>query len=151
MKEKNFQTDFGNWIKNHLDRFPDSCAFELKIWRCDKNKSFPIKEVKTHQVEGLVAASGDGLYHKISDSPIFKGMKSRFTAKKPFDCLLLKNAKSFVVIWPYFKGQTKRQRACYPISLNNWLKLVLECSKLGKKSFGIALLNKYCIPLNIWE
>lgn len=26
-----------------------------------------------------------GFWHKISDSPIFKGMKTRFTRKKPFD------------------------------------------------------------------
>ena len=150
MKESNFQTDFGNWLKTHLDYFPSSCAFELKIWKLDKSRSFPLNAVKPHQLEGLAAADGSGLYHKISDSPIFRGMRSRFTAKKPFDCMLLKDALSYIVIWPYLRGQRATDRRCYFVSLDKWLGLVNALTVEKKKSFRLDTLKDNGIELCVW-
>jgi len=155
MKESNFQTDFGNWIKAHKEAaisiFGNNCVFELKIWKADKSKSFPLDAVKVHQIEGLLAASGDGLFHKISDSPIFKGMKSRFTAKKPCDCLFLSGANAFIVIWYYVKGERAIFRRCYAVSIGSWLKLALRCGQEKKKSFKIDRLKEYGVEFNIWD
>jgi penicillin-binding protein-related factor A (putative recombinase) len=149
-KEKNFQSDFSAWVKSHLDTFSTSCAFELKIWKCDKSKAFPLNSVKPHQLEGLAAASGYGLYHKISDSPWGRNEFHRFTSKKPLDCFLIKNAKAFVVIYAYFKGQRKDDRRCYMIPLDGWLRMAVECARIKRKSITLDMLKSNSVPLNIW-
>lgn len=150
MKESNFQSDFSAWAKSNLQTLPGSCAYELKLWKLDKSKSFPIASVKAHQIEGLRAAEEEGLYHKISDSPIFKGMRSRFTAQKPFDCFVLKGAKAYIVIWPYVAGQRKEDRRCWFVGLSEWLQLVLAKTKEGKKSIKIDDLRTWGVSQNIW-
>ena len=68
----------------------------------------PFSSVKEHQEAALLAASGDkGLYHKISDSPIFAGMKTRFTAAKPFDCFFIRNTPAYVAICYYVPRKPK--------------------------------------------
>jgi len=115
MKEKNFQKMFGTWIKENEQA---TTAFELKI--C-KLKSLSFDSVKEHQVEALVEAKHGYLYHKISDSPIFPGHKTRFTKPKPFDCLVISESKAYVVIWYYHPRQPKEM---IWIDINDWLKEV---------------------------
>lgn len=119
MDEKIIQTSFGkkiddiitklNWTLDHLDDEPfcgnsyRNFVFELKI---EKGTSMSFDRVAEHQIINLKNAS-NGFYHKISDSPIFKGMKSRFTSQKPFDCLYINSAYGFVVICWYKKATLK--------------------------------------------
>ena len=51
------------------------------------NERIFLNEVK----ESVNALWPLAFYHKISDSPIFKGSKMRFTLPKPFDCFFLLN------------------------------------------------------------
>jgi len=88
MKEKDFQTEFSK--RNTLEG-----CFELKL--C-KGTSLPFDALKDHQKEALLAVSGKGLFHKITDQPIFKGSKVRFTKPKPFDCFYLKDVVGYVVV-----------------------------------------------------
>lgn len=111
MKESVFQSQFGKWVRSDLARarsmFGDCAAFELKV---ERGGTFNRKKIQAHQFEGLALAAGNGLFHKISDSPIFKGMKTRFTAPKCFDCLLMSNASVWIVIAFYKKGQSIKER-----------------------------------------
>jgi len=101
VKEAGFQTLWRNYCEKNNPA--DSEVYELKI--C-KTKKFAFNNVKLHQIEGLLKAQ-KGLFHKISDSPIFPGMKTRFTAKKPFDCLWMKG-EGFVVILFYIPRKPKQ-------------------------------------------
>ena len=65
MKEKDFQTEFGKRNRIHG-------VFELKF--C-KGKSLPFKNLAEHQEKALLDASEDGLYHKITDQPVYKDPK----------------------------------------------------------------------------
>ena len=103
MKEKDFQSKFGKWIKEHkeaLDIIP--AVYELKI---EKGVSFAFDKVKEHQIKALLEAKHIGLYHKIADQTIGKGGKFGMTLKKPFDCFYVKGIKSFVVIGFYTPRQ----------------------------------------------
>ena len=112
MKEKEMQSLFGKYLKvNPPDK---SEAYELKI--C-KNGSLPFDAVKEHQIVGLIDAT-NGLYHKISDSPIFAGSQTRFTKPKPFDCLYVIAEKSFVVIMFY---KPRKPKKTYLIEINSFL------------------------------
>ena len=102
MLEKDIQTSFTKHIIpirlklfDVLNEFY-SYAFELKI--CKDNR-FSFDRVAEHQIEALKAVELDGIYHKISDSPIFAGMKTRFTSQKPFDCFILKGVGLIVICW----------------------------------------------------
>lgn len=102
MLEKDIQSEFTKHIVpirlklfDVLNEFY-SYAFELKI--CKENR-FSFDKVAKHQIEALKAVELDGIYHKISDSPIYSGMKTRFTAKKPFDCFVLKGKGLIVICW----------------------------------------------------
>lgn len=87
-KEAKFQTLFNHWLRANIKTLKGSgFAFELKDTRGKQYLSWDA--VKSHQAAYLMAASGKGIIYKISD-------QSR--GYKPFDCFMLKNAKSFVVI-----------------------------------------------------
>lgn len=108
MKESNIQTIFGKKNKVHG-------VFELKI--C-KGKSQPFNSVKEHQVEALVKASGSGLYHKISDFPMFAGSKARFNRPKPFDCVFLRDTPAYVVlVW----WSPRKPKEVHYILIHDWL------------------------------
>jgi len=103
MKEKQLQVILTNYLK---DNPPNKTAvYELKI--C-KSNAMPFDQVKEHQVEALLQAKHGNLYHKISDSPIFAGHKTRFTKPKPFDCLNIYKAEAYVVIC-YYKLRQKKE------------------------------------------
>lgn len=89
-------------------------AYELKI--C-KGNSLSFNAVKEHQRQGLLDAK-KGLYHKISDSPIFAGNMTRFTNPKPFDCLYLKDAIGYVVILFY---KPRKPKVTYMINIYSFL------------------------------
>ena len=127
MNEKNMQTYFKKLVESDPDfkKYFNTTVFELKI--C-KKRSMPFDHVKPHQEEALYKAKHNDLYHKISDSPIFQGMKTRFTKKKPFDCILFTQCDSYVVIW-YYKPRQKKKFIF--IDIDEWL---IYKSKATKKS-----------------
>jgi len=109
MKEKNAQSLF---TKNILDIDSALCkamncvssfAFELKI---SKSNCLSFDSIKAHQVTALLQAKTIGVYHKISDI-MFKPKEGRFASPKPFDCFLLRDAISFVVIMWYVPRKRK--------------------------------------------
>ena len=115
MKEANFQTMFGKHLKITKPVF--SSVFELKIVKNDK--PFAFSAVKKQQIEGLKEAK-IGTYLKISDSPIFNGMKTRFTNPKKFDCLWIKSSESFVVVFFY---HPRKEKFFYTIEIDDFMKL----------------------------
>lgn len=96
------QTMFGKHIKNNPPL--ESEVYELKI---SKGNSLPFDSVQEHQIIALVNAENDGLYHKITDPPIFYGGKMRFNVPRPFDCMFLIKAKAFIILWFYHERQKK--------------------------------------------
>ena len=129
MKEANFQTEFSK--RNVLKG-----VFELKL--C-KGKSLPFSSVAEHQEEALLAVSGGiGLFHKISDSPIFRGSKTRFTKPKPFDCFLLRDYPAFVVIMWW---ASRKKKAVYYIPIKHWMALKEEA---GRKSITEEMALEEC-------
>jgi len=111
MKEKNFQTEFGK--RNRVEGL-----HELKL--C-KGTSIPFSALADHQEEALVEASiGEGLYHKITDQPIFEDAKTRFTKKKPFDCFYLKNQPCYVVVMFY---KPRKKKNVYYITIQDWINM----------------------------
>ena len=104
VKEKDIQSLFSkkiNDIRYELDTIfkseDYSYAFELKI--CKENR-FSFDRVEEHQELALWQVDDSrGVYHKISDSPIFGGMKTRFTSAKPFDCFYIRGIAFVVICW----------------------------------------------------
>lgn len=103
MKESNMQTLFGKYIKAVLPN--KSATFELKI--C-KGNALPFEAVKEHQREALLRCQNGGFYHKLIDPPVYAEMKTRFNAKRPFDCLYLIGVEAFVVVWFYRERKPKK-------------------------------------------
>ena len=101
MVEANIQTLFGKYLK---ENWVGSAVFELKL---EKGKSFSFAGLKQHQREALLTAEGQGIYHKIADSPIFAGQKTRFTQPKPFDCVFI-NSPAYVSICFYKPREYKK-------------------------------------------
>lgn len=126
MKEKDIQRLFGKVINVHG-------VFELKLV---KGNSMPFAAVKEHQEAALLAVSMNrGLYHKISDSPIFAGMKTRFTAQKPFDCFFLRNTPAYVGICFY---EPRKPKEVVLIEITKYLGL-----KLGSKRKSLTREEAY--------
>jgi hypothetical protein len=107
MKEKNFQTEFGKRNTVHG-------VFELKL--C-KQRSLPFNSVAKHQVRSLSNAENNGIYHKISDTPVSWQKNQRFTRSKPFDCFYLK-CDAYVVIMFY---EPRKKKNVYYIRIVDWI------------------------------
>ena len=127
MKEKDFQTEFGK--RNTVEG-----CFELKL--C-KGTSLPFDALKDHQVEALLAVSGEGLFHKITDQPVFKGNKTRFTRPKPFDCFFLKNVWGYVVVMFWVP---RKKKNVYYIEICSWQSMVVTA---GRKSLTEEMASQY--------
>ena len=104
MVEKNLQSIFTAWIKSNPDKILGTTVWELKM---EKGTTMSFSRVADHQIEALLQAKYEGLYHKISDTPVSWGGKMRFTSKKPCDCMLIKQAEAYVVVCFYRPRQKK--------------------------------------------
>jgi len=117
MREADFQRMWRDYITDSPPM--DSEVYELKIVKALKTKSFPFDAVKEHQIAGLLRAIS-GMFYKISDSPIFPGMKTRYTSAKPYDCHYLKASRGFIVVLVYFP---RRPKIVYKIPVQEFVSL----------------------------
>lgn len=110
MKETQMQTFF----KKHLLKHPPTVSevYELKI--C-KTTSLPFEAVKDHQIKALQEAS-TGLFHKITDPPIYYGGETRFNIPRPFDCFYIRDVLGYVVLW-FYKPREKKIFIKIPIGV----------------------------------
>lgn len=123
VKEANLQTLFGKYLTEHPPATTE--VYELKI--C-KGSSLSFDSVKEHQIKGLLEAQ-NGLYHKITDFPMFAGSKSRFNRQKPFDCICFNNVIGYVVTLFY---KPRKKKIIYKTAIQEFLKLKETSSR---KSF----------------
>ena len=128
MKEANMQTLLGKYLKENPSKKTE--VYELKI--C-KGTSLPFNAIKDHQIQGLLG-SATGLYHKITDFPIFAGSKARFNRPKPFDCICFNEVIGYVVVWFY---KPRQKKIFYKIPIKTFLRLK---KKSIRKSFTEAML-----------
>lgn len=117
------QTLFGRHLLENLPR--ETRVYELKF---TAGKSIRFDALSEHQREAMRQAEGVGLYHKITDQPIFHGKRTRFHPRKPFDCFFAK-CRAYVVVWFYKPRKPKR---FYAIRIRDFL--AMEASS-ERKSF----------------
>ncbi len=110
MKESNFQTQFGKRNSIHG-------VFELKF---TKGKSIAFNALAEHQEKALLAVSGNGLYHKISDFPVFANSGVRFNRPKPFDCFYLSQTMAYVVVMFWIP---RKKKNVYYIKIEDWIEM----------------------------
>ena len=138
MKEKDIQTIFGkhNKIKG---------VFELKL--C-KTKSIRFDAVKNHQIQALkdIGIGGKGLYHKINDIPIFRGCKTRFASKKPFDCFFLSDINSYIVICFY---TPRKPKLFYYITPDKWQDAEKNSNRKSIRKEYVVKISEHC--LEVWK
>lgn len=129
------------WTKHIKISPPEkSEVWELKY---TKGTSIPFDAVQEHQITALMAAKWSGLYHKLTDPPIFPGMKTRFNVKRPFDCMFIKMVEAYVVVWFYKPRQPK---VFIKIDVEDFIALK---HKAGRKSFTEEMALKVGIPVKI--
>lgn len=86
-REAKFGLLFRHWLKHNADRFPHSCAFELKQ---TTSNSISFSAVEEHQIDFLKASNSNaGMLYKAPDDS--RGIK-------PFDYFFMKYAAAFVVL-----------------------------------------------------
>lgn len=149
MKEKDFQTLFGRWVRfkrNYITKkYGNSIAFELKL---AKGKSIRFDALREHQERALIEVENDGHYHKINDMPFNSTLK--FTNKKPFDCFLMSNSQSFVVVFFYKKGESIRERELILLRISEFIRIRKIYSEINKKSVSekdlrkIGFIERFC-------
>lgn len=130
MKESDIQT----LIKNSAEAMSIKGVFELKFCNLSKSKSLAWDRVAQHQVESLIRAKHEVLYHKISDSFVFAGGSRRFPSPKPFDYINI-TCDAYVVVCfyqPKMKG-VKQYKNVYFIDIDVY---VSEWEYSSKKSYN---------------
>jgi penicillin-binding protein-related factor A (putative recombinase) len=120
MKEKHIQTLLGKHIKENPPEI--TTVYELKL--C-KGNAVPFNSVKPHQIEALVNATSSGIYWKLPDM----AAKSGFSHPKPFDCLIVKRAKAFVVVC-FYEPRKKKELMFINVFEWNRIKGVLDRKSL---------------------
>jgi len=128
MKEKHIQSEFGK--RNTIFG-----VFELKL--C-KGKSIRWDAVSEHQIDALLSIStGKGFYHKITDPPVYSGMKTRFNAKRPFDCFNLRHADAYVVVCFY---EPRKKKNLYYIRIGVYLEHMRRAERRSYREDEAALM-----------
>ena len=106
MREKDFQTKLTRWAKHNLT---ESCAIEAKITH---TKRLPFNAVLPHQRQALLHANHGTLAYKIPDIGF---------GQKPFDMVVLANAKAYVAVMFYARGV----KHFYLIPIDAWQKAAM--------------------------
>lgn len=135
MTESQMQTFFRDYLKENPPE--KSEVYELKI--C-KTNAIEFERVKEHQIKALISA-GSGLFHKITDPPMFYGSQTRFNAPRPFDCFYIKDVKGYVVVW-YYKPRQKK--VFYKIPIDAFIKLKDNATR---KSMTEEMASQIGVPL----
>jgi len=96
MKEKDFQVNFGHWIKANWMDYPKikTAAFELKITKTDK---FYLSSLEKHQPQNLELVNKSFFFYKFPDLGL----------QNPFDCVSLYKEPAYVVVLFYKPRQPK--------------------------------------------
>ena len=137
MTEATMQTMFRKYLESNPPFLPE--VYELKL--C-KGTSLPFEAVKPHQVIALKQAT-TGLFHKLTEPPIFYNNTTRFNLPRPFDCMYLKGIKGYVIVW-FYVPRTKKTFIKIPIA--HWLAEQATC---GRKSITEAMALNIGTPLDI--
>ena len=116
MNERQLTTEFSKLFTP--DNVAGTAAYEFKMVK----GAFALDSVKPHQIEGLLHAKA-GMWHKISDSPIYAGNKSRFTFKKPFDGVWIRAKEAYVVPVFYIP---RKQKIAVLIPIEDFIKLKIK-------------------------
>ena len=136
MKEKDIQTILSKVHRMHG-------VFELKL--C-KTGSIRFDAVKEHQAEALLSAKRrGGLFHKITDFPMFAGSKVRFNRPKPFDFFYLSNTPAFVIICFYVP---RKRKTCYYVDIDAWCNKEKTSEKKSIREEEIRELSVYIQELD---
>lgn len=96
------QVLFGKYLKVNSPKQTE--VYELKI--C-KGNALPFDHLKQHQIDALLQVNDGSLYHKLTDPPIFQGMKTRFNSPRPFDCFCLVKIPAYIILW-FYKPREKK-------------------------------------------
>jgi hypothetical protein len=115
MVEKDMQVLFGKYLKSTPPK--QSEVYELKI--C-KGNALPFDKVKDRQIDVLYQVNHGSYYHKLTDPPIFEGMKTRFNVPRPFDCFCLVNVPAFIIVWFY---KPREKKVFIKISIEDFIDL----------------------------
>lgn len=130
MTESQMQTFFRDYLA--LNPPKESEVYELKI---SKKRSLEFDRVKEHQIEALLGV-GDGLFHKITDPPMFYGSQTRFNKPRPFDCFYLRDVKGYLIVWFYVPRQKK---VFYKIPI---VKFITLRDNANRKSFTEEMISE---------
>ena len=117
------QVLFGRHLKDNPPK--ETEVYELKI--C-KGNSLPFNSVKQHQIDALTQTQTSSFYHKLTDPPVFYGMKTRFNVKRPFDCFCLVKVNAYLVFWFY---KPRKPKQFIKVRIKDFLKLKEASSKMS--------------------
>jgi len=132
-RESDFQRLFTKWVNEN--KYSNTAVFELKI---SKGKSLSIDRIRDHQIVSLMKSKHDFLFHKISDMPSFSSIKKetgkkemRFQRPKPFDCFVVSQCESYLVVLFY---EPRKPKTMYWIDIDDLNFLIKSERALGRKS-----------------
>jgi len=115
-KEKDFQVDFGKWIRKDENKPKKHTNYELKL---EKGLTFNFKawiKSEPHQITNLLKSTlSEGVFHKISDQSL---------GKKPFDCFYSIKSDSYLVI--YFL----RKKKFFMLKINDVINLIKKSNSI---------------------
>ena len=139
MKEADFQTRFGKWLKSE-DGAWASGVFELKLAR---GKRIAWRVLEEHQERALLQATGSaGVYYKLSDLSF---------GSKPFDCFMTRNASAWVVVgWMESSEKGKERLLGWTMTrVAEWVRLRVEKRARGLRG-GASVTCEELKGQSIW-
>jgi hypothetical protein len=115
--EKNFQSDFKQWIKHSSI---GTAVFELKV---SKDTRLAKTRLEPHQLVSLWNAKHGKQYYRIKDID--------YLHPKPYDCYQMAGVSAYVVIM--FRCIEHGQKQFYLIDIDNWEKMTAETNIVTEK------------------
>ena len=135
MREADMQMFFGKYLRENPPE--ETEKYELKF---TKTKSIRWDSVKEHQVEALLEPLQ---YHKLSDPPIFGGMKTKYNLPRPYDCYFMVNVPGFVVVWFYIP---RSKKVFHLLTIQEYVHLMSEAPRKSFREEDIAQYSSKIYP-----
>lgn len=137
MEESDIRVEIAEYLEDHLSSWRMG-AYELKLVKLKRDKSFPFSRVALHQYDGLIEIKHKGKYIPLPNTSFFdRRLQKKKGHKKPCDFFIIK-IPSWIIICFY---EERKKKLLYFIDIDKFIEYK---NKSLKKSINEQECNKIC-------
>ena len=153
MADRLFEPEVSRSLQWLSDWYKKPVALAIECKRCMTSATLPLSQVKSHQLEALVAFEKQPLAKKLSVAAPVGRSERRFHGKSELDYNFEGPGKSYVLVNFRFTKKAPRKdipkglNKCFAVTPTQYLEAVKYCEEVGRKSIPIEWFQENVLEL----